>query len=76
MADVNRGERPLSPHLSIYRWQVSMFTSMTHRITGVGLTLGAVLVVWWFLAASTSAEYFEFADKVLTSWFGSMILIG
>ncbi|MGE4609872.1 MAG: succinate dehydrogenase, cytochrome b556 subunit [Paracoccaceae bacterium] len=76
MADVNRGERPLSPHLSIYRWQVSMLTSMTHRITGVGLTLGAVLVVWWFLAASTSAEYFEFADKVLTSWFGSMILIG
>jgi len=76
MADVNRGNRPLSPHLSVYRTQMSMLTSITHRITGVGLTLGAVLVVWWFLAASTNAAYFETADAVLTSWFGSLILIG
>ncbi len=76
MADVNRGNRPLSPHLSVYRTQMSMLTSITHRITGIGLTLGAVLVVWWFLAASTNAAYFETADAVLTSWFGSLILIG
>jgi succinate dehydrogenase / fumarate reductase cytochrome b subunit len=76
MADVNRGNRPLSPHLSIYRSQLSMITSITHRITGVGLTLGAVLVVWWFLAASTNAEYFATADAVLTSWFGALVLIG
>lgn len=76
MADVNRGNRPLSPHLSVYRTQMSMLTSITHRITGVGLTLGAVLVVWWFLAASTNTAYFETADAVLTSWFGSLILIG
>jgi len=76
MADVNRGNRPLSPHLSVYRTQMSMLTSITHRITGVGLTLGAVLVVWWFLAASTNAVYFETADAVLTSWYGSLILIG
>ena len=76
MADVNRGNRPLSPHLSVYRSQLSMITSITHRITGVGLTLGAVLVVWWFLAASTNAEYFAMADAVLTSWLGSLILIG
>ena len=76
MADVNRGNRPLSPHLSVYRTQMSMLTSITHRITGVGLTLGAVLVVWWFLAASTNAAYFETADAVLTSWYGSLILIG
>ena len=76
MADVNRGNRPLSPHLSVYRNQLSMITSITHRITGVGLTLGAVLVVWWFLAASTNAAYFATADAVLTSWFGSLILIG
>lgn len=76
MADVNRGNRPLSPHLSIYRNQLSMITSITHRITGVGLTLGAVLVVWWFLAASTSAEYFATVDAFLTSWFGGLILIG
>lgn len=76
MADVNRGNRPLSPHLSVYRMQMSMITSITHRITGVGLMLAAVLIVWWFLAASTSAEYFAMADAFLTSWFGSLILIG
>lgn len=76
MADVNRGNRPLSPHLSIYRPQLSMITSITHRITGVGLTLGLVLVVWWFLAASTGPETFAIADAVLTSWFGGLVLIG
>ncbi len=76
MADVNRGNRPLSPHLSIYRTQITMITSITHRITGVGMTLSAVLIVWWFLAASTGPEYFAVADAVLTSWFGSLILIG
>ncbi|PCJ73863.1 MAG: succinate dehydrogenase, cytochrome b556 subunit [Rhodobacteraceae bacterium] len=75
MADVNRGNRPLSPHLSIYRPQLSMITSITHRITGVGLTLGLVLVVGWFLAASTGPETFAIADAVLTSWFGALILI-
>jgi len=76
MADVNQGNRPLSPHLSIYRPQLSMITSITHRITGVGLTLGAVLVVWWFLAASTGPKTFATADAFLTSWFGALILIG
>lgn len=75
MADVNRGKRPLSPHLSVYRFQMSMFTSIVHRITGVGLTLGAVLIVWWFIAASSGPEYFAFADGILTSWFGALVLI-
>lgn len=75
MADVNRGNRPLSPHLSVYRFQMSMLTSIMHRITGVGLTLGAFLIVWWFLAASTSPEYFAVADGFMTSWFGTLILI-
>lgn len=76
MADVNRGNRPLSPHLSVYRMQITMITSITHRITGVGLILGMVLAVWWLLAASTSAEYFATADAFLTSWFGILILVG
>ncbi len=76
MADVNRGNRPLSPHLSVYRMQITMITSIIHRITGVGLTLGMVLAVWWLLAASTGPEYFAFADAFLTSWFGILILVG
>lgn len=76
MADVNRGNRPLSPHLSIYRPQLSMSMSIFHRITGVGLALGAVLVVWWFLAAASGAEYFALVDGLITSWIGGLILIG
>ena len=76
MADVNRGSRPLSPHLQIYRPYLSMVMSILHRITGVGLALGAVLVVWWLLAAATGPEYFEVADGFLTSVIGLLILFG
>ena len=76
MADVNRGNRPLSPHLQIYRPQISSVLSILHRITGVGLALGAVLVVWWLLAAATGPEYFATVDGLLTSWIGHMVLLG
>jgi succinate dehydrogenase / fumarate reductase cytochrome b subunit len=74
MADVNRGNRPLSPHLGIYRWQVPMLTSILTRITGNALLVTAILVVWWFLAASTSPDYYATANAVLTSWFGDLVL--
>ena len=74
MADVNRGNRPLSPHLTIYRPQLTSMTSILTRITGNALLISALLVVWWFLAAATSAEYFAFADSVLTSWFGDLVM--
>lgn len=76
MADVNRGARPLSPHLSVYKPEWTMVLSITHRITGVGLTLGAVLVCWWLLAAATNAEYFALVDGMLTSWLGLLVLAG
>ena len=76
MADVNRGDRPLSPHLQIYKPQITSVLSILHRMTGVALTLGAVLLVWWFLAAATSAEYFLFVDGLLTSPIGGLIMLG
>jgi succinate dehydrogenase / fumarate reductase cytochrome b subunit len=76
MADVNRGNRPLSPHLEIYKPEWTMVLSITHRITGVGLALGALLVSWWLLAAATSAEYFAYVDGLLTSTLGSLVLLG
>ena len=76
MADVNRGNRPLSPHISVYRRQINMITSILNRITGVAMTLAAVLIVWWLLAAATSASYFEFVDGLLTSWLGLLIMFG
>ena len=76
MADVNRGNRPLSPHISIYRPQITSTLSILHRITGVGMALAALLITWWFLAAASGAAYFDFVDGLLTSWLGYLILIG
>ncbi len=76
MADVNRGDRPLSPHLSIYRPQWTSMLSITHRATGVGMTLGALLIVWWLLGVASGGEYFAMVDGVLTSWIGLLILFG
>ena len=75
MADVNRGNRPLSPHLTIYRPQLTSMTSILTRITGNALLISALLVVWWFLAAATGPEAFATADGVLTSLFGKLVMI-
>lgn len=75
MADVNRGDRPLSPHLMIYNLPLNAVLSITHRITGTALAFSALLIVWWFLAAATSPQYFAFADGLLTSWVGTAILV-
>jgi succinate dehydrogenase / fumarate reductase, cytochrome b subunit len=75
MADINRGNRPLSPHLTVYRRELGMMMSIMHRITGCGLAFGGVLVVWWFLAAARGPEAFAFADGLLTSWIGGLVLL-
>tara|TARA_B100000780_G_scaffold198723_1_gene140556 strand:+ start:433 stop:816 length:384 start_codon:yes stop_codon:yes gene_type:complete len=75
MADVNRGNRPLSPHLSIYRPQLTSISSILVRITGIGLLFVTALIVWWFIAAATSEAAFGFIDGLLRSWFGDLILL-
>lgn len=75
MADVNRGNRPLSPHIMIYKPQLNSVLSILHRITGTALAFSALLIVWWFLAAATSPGYFAMVDGLLTSWIGGLILI-
>ena len=74
MADVNRGNRPLSPHLAIYRPQITSVSSILTRITGNAMIVAAILIVWWFLAASTSESAFATANGFLTSWFGDLVL--
>lgn len=78
MADVNRGNRPLSPFMlgQYYRLQLTSVTSILTRITGVGLLVGALLVVWWLIAAATGPEAFAVADGVITSWFGKLVMFG
>ena len=76
MADVNRGNRPLSPHLQIYRLPLTAKLSILHRITGAGLTLGAVLVIWRLVAGAVSPEASATADAWLTSWLGNLVWLG
>ena len=75
MADVNRGNRPLSPHLTIYRPQWTSMTSIFVRITGNGLLVAALLAVWWFVALATGPEAYARANGVITSWFGNLVMV-
>lgn len=76
MAEAKRVERPLSPHLQIYRPQLTSITSILTRITGNALIFGVMLAVWWLLAAATSDRYFAYANAVATSWFGDLVFTG
>lgn len=71
-----RVERPLSPHLQIYRIQMTSVSSILTRITGHALMVGVILGVWWLLAAAVSEQYFALANAVMTSWFGKLVLTG
>jgi len=75
MTDVNRGNRPLSPHLQVYRMYITMVVSGLHRISGFGMTISAVLIIWWFIAAATSPEYFAVVNGLLTSWIGTLVML-
>ncbi len=68
--------RPLSPHLTVYRWPITMTMSILHRITGGALYVGTLLVAWWLIAAATSESYFNFVDGLVGSWFGLLVLFG
>ena len=76
MAESKPAARPLSPHLQIYRPMLTMMMSIMHRITGVGLYFGIVLLVWWLTAASVSDSYFEFVQGFFGQWFGRLLLFG
>ncbi len=76
MANDKSAARPLSPHLQIYRPMLTMMMSIMHRITGVGLYFGIVLLVWWLTAASVSESYFECVPGFLGHWFGRLLLFG
>jgi succinate dehydrogenase / fumarate reductase cytochrome b subunit len=71
-----RTERPLSPHLQIYRWYLTMALSIGHRVTGIGLALGLVLLTWWLLALASGPEDFATVETVKDSWIGVLVLFG
>lgn len=69
-------ERPLSPHLQIYRWPVTMATSILHRATGVGLSAGTLLLAAWLGAAAAGPDYYAQMQACLGSIIGRLILLG
>ncbi|MBT8086349.1 MAG: succinate dehydrogenase, cytochrome b556 subunit [Woeseia sp.] len=68
--------RPLSPHLSIYRWPITMTLSILHRTSGIAMAVGLIAFAWWLLAlASGAAEFRQFAD-LAASLPGQVALMG
>ncbi len=70
------GNRPLSPHLQVYRPQLTSMLSILHRITGVGLWAGALMMTYWIASATYGPEAFARAQWFLGSWFGRLVLLG
>ncbi len=66
--------RPMSPHLQIWRWPIAMAVSITHRVTGVGLGIGTLLLTWWLVAAATSDAAFDFIQWFLGTPIGIFVL--
>ncbi|MGH6829262.1 MAG: succinate dehydrogenase, cytochrome b556 subunit [Rhizomicrobium sp.] len=72
----SRPARPLSPHLTIYRWQITMLASITHRLTGLALGVGALALVWWLVAVSNGPEGYERFMTYAETPLGLLILFG
>ncbi len=70
------GNRPLSPHLQVYKPQITSVLSILHRITGIGLASGALALVLWLAAAASGEDYYELAKAILRHWFGQLFLLG
>ena len=68
--------RPLSPHLSVYRFAYTMALSITHRITGVALSLGLLVLAAWLLSAAAGPDSYAAAVAVLSHWVFRVLLVG
>jgi len=68
--------RALSPHLTIYRWPITMAMSIAHRVTGVGLYFGTALLAWWLIAVASGPTAYATFQSVTGSWIGRLVLFG
>jgi succinate dehydrogenase / fumarate reductase, cytochrome b subunit len=77
MADTRASaERPLSPHLTIYKPMLTMMMSIVHRLTGFGLYFGTILVAWWLIAAASGPGAYAGISSFMSSFLGRLILFG
>ena len=68
--------KPLSPHLQIYRFTLTMTMSIVHRATGIANYVGTALLALWLLSAAVGGGLFDLANLILGSWFGQLVLFG
>ena len=68
--------RPLSPHLQVYKPQLTSVMSILHRATGIALAVGTLLLVWWLVAAASGKDSFEIVQGFIGSWIGRILLLG
>jgi succinate dehydrogenase / fumarate reductase cytochrome b subunit len=68
--------RPLSPHLQVYKPQLTTFMSITHRATGIALAVGTLMLVCWLIAAATGETAFNEVQAFLGSIVGRLLLLG
>ncbi|MFN4090908.1 MAG: succinate dehydrogenase, cytochrome b556 subunit [Alphaproteobacteria bacterium] len=68
--------RPLSPHLQVYKPQLTSILSISHRATGVALVVGTLLLVWWLAAAAGGPHSYARVQGFIGSWFGMLLLFG
>jgi succinate dehydrogenase / fumarate reductase cytochrome b subunit len=73
---MDHADRPLSPHLQIYRWQLTSMLSILHRAAGLGLSVGALLLVWWLVAAASGPAAYATVQNFFGSWLGFTLLLG
>lgn len=76
MSSTPRQARPLSPHLGIYRWQYTMTLSILHRVTGVALSIGLLLFVYWLVALASGPDAYADAKAVFAHWLTRVALVG
>jgi succinate dehydrogenase / fumarate reductase cytochrome b subunit len=73
---MNNNDRPLSPHISIYRWPVTMVSSILHRATGIAMAAGFVLYVFWLAGAANGPDAYAEFEAAMGSTVGRVLLLG
>ena len=69
-------QRPLSPHLQIYKPQLTSILSILHRATGIALSMGSIILVFWVIALTLGDTTYTLYLNIINNWFGKLILLG
>ena len=73
---MSQNKRPLSPHLQVYKPQLTSVLSIMHRMTGAALVVGSLVLVWWVMALALGPDSYGFFVNFIRSWFGNVLLMG